>query len=126
MQQSNQETTKEPLNHHSFGQYFWRNSIKLGPEMFLKLVAEPTIVAICNKIRESINGRGQSSFNLYVNFIIIKVLYDKKLLRSLPLYMEDVIVHFMNIRKENCTYYPEVYLDKTAVMKSLGRIKHVI
>ena len=48
---------------------------------------------------------------------MIKVPNNEKLLPDLPLYMKDGIVHFMNIRKEKNTYYPEVHLDKTAIKK---------
>ena len=67
--------------------------------MFLKLGAEPVRLAFFNNIKENIISRDQLTPNLYVNFNMVMVLNDQKLPLNLPLYMQDIIIYFINIRK---------------------------
>ena len=47
---------------------FCSEFLKLGTKIFLRIVAQPIIVAIFSKIKENIISRNQSSHNFYVSF----------------------------------------------------------
>lgn len=64
--------------------------VRLGPELFLKQVVEPTILAIFDKTKEDIINRGQPFHNFYSNFNVVKVLNNEKVPLNLSLYMQDV------------------------------------